>query len=42
MRVGAFDLNETFGAYRLVATPRPIEIRRIVQKTNGTFRRVFI
>lgn len=40
--VRALDLDETFGAYRLVAASSPIEIWRVVKEANGTFAGIFV
>lgn len=42
MRVRALDLNKAFGANGLIAASRSIQVRRIVQEADGTFRCIFI
>jgi len=42
MWVRAFDLHKTFRANRLITAPSLVEIRGIVEETDGTFRGVFV
>jgi len=42
MRVGSFNLNKTLGAYCLIAASGLIEVWRVVEETDRTFRGIFI
>ena len=42
MWVWPFDLYEAFGAYGLIATPRSVEVRGIIEKANRAFHCVFV
>ena len=42
MRLRALNLNKAFRANGLVAASRPVQVRRIVQEADGTFRCIFI
>jgi len=40
--IRSLDLNEAFAADRLVAAPRVIQIRGIVQEADGAFNCIFV
>lgn len=42
MRLRALNLNKAFRANRLIAASRPIQVRRVVQETDGTFPCIFV
>lgn len=42
VRIWSLDLNKTLGADGLIATSCSVEVRRVVEEANGTFRCVLV